>query len=160
MCFTKRDKVSFPKQTFQNGRPGARDRVGETRGGLRADDRRIRLTALVQHRVHVAPACALATEFDFMRRRLNRRTAMRWILVGGLTVCLLSLLAGPVSAKKYVHKHHRHQHLSIERYPHATAGQRENSIAFDDGGYYERDYRAHAFGSRSWWFLQQGRGRR
>lgn len=84
---------------------------------------------------------------------------MRTAIVCSLAAFLLPLLPPGALAKKHAYKPYRHYDKPYDRYSHATERQRRNSIAFDNGGeYYESDYTAHAFGSRSWWMLQQGRG--
>lgn len=86
---------------------------------------------------------------------------MRSILRGMLTIAIVPLLATSASAKRHIQKRYAHATPLVQPYPYATERQRRNSAAFDRGGeYYESDYTAHAFGSRSWWMLQQGRGSR
>lgn len=85
---------------------------------------------------------------------------MKAIGVGSSALCVLALLASPALAHRHKYKQHRH-YEATKPYPHATERQRQNSLAFDNGGYYETIHTEHAFGSRSWWMLQQrGGGRR
>ncbi len=76
-------------------------------------------------------------------------------------LAVLALIASPAEARKHKPtkkaKHYRQYDVRLP-YPHATERQRRNSLAFDRGEYYESLPSEHAFGSRSWWLLQQGRG--
>lgn len=86
---------------------------------------------------------------------------MKAILAATCAACVLGAIATPAMAYSDKHgKSYRAYDMS-QRYPNATERQRRNSLAFDNGGYYERLQSEQAFGSRSWWMLQnRGGGRR
>jgi hypothetical protein len=86
---------------------------------------------------------------------------MKAIATAASAVCVLGVLASPALATKdTTRKVYKYYDVS-KTYPGATERQRRNSLAFDNGGYYERLQSEQAFGSRSWWELQnRGGGRR
>lgn len=86
---------------------------------------------------------------------------MKALTVAACAACLVSLAVTPAFARKHKPlKQYRH-YEGAQAYYYATPRQRRNSLAFDTGGYYERIQSEHAFGSRSWWMLQnRGGGRR
>ena len=86
---------------------------------------------------------------------------MKAMIAATCAACVLGVFATPAMAYKHkAGKYYRSYDMS-HRYPNATERQRRNSLAFDNGGYYERIQSEQAFGSRSWWMLQnRGGGRR
>lgn len=81
-------------------------------------------------------------------------------IIAAVAATSFSSIADAKSGKK--RKHARdHGYAVAKPYPYATERQRQNTHAYENGGYYERIQSAHVFGSRAWWDLQaRGGGRR
>lgn len=82
-------------------------------------------------------------------------------VITAIAATSFSAVADAKSGKK--RKLARHHGTAVTKpYPYATERQRDNTYAYENGGYYERDPSAHVFGSRGWWDLQSrgGGGRR
>lgn len=81
-------------------------------------------------------------------------------LIAAIAATSFSAVADAKSGKK--RKAARNQgYVMAQPHPYASARQRDNTYAYDNGGYYERLQSAHVFGSRGWWELQgRGGGRR
>ncbi|MDX2203260.1 MAG: hypothetical protein NW223_10960 [Hyphomicrobiaceae bacterium] len=87
---------------------------------------------------------------------------MKAIATAVSTALALGVLASPaLASEQKTAKHYKYYNLT-KPYPYATERQRRNSLAFENGGYFEYIQSEHAFGSRSWWLLQNrgGGGRR
>jgi hypothetical protein len=81
---------------------------------------------------------------------------MRAIIAGLLSVGLLSISVDTSDAGGK--KHRRYYDSYSMRYPYATPRQLRNAKAYDNGGYYEVDSRAHPIGSRGWWEMKRLEG--
>lgn len=88
---------------------------------------------------------------------------MKTIALAVLTAFVATSLATVAEARpSKKRKAVRHQgYVMAQPYPYASERQRQNTYAYENGGYYERIQSAHVFGSRGWWDLQaRGGGRR
>jgi hypothetical protein len=81
---------------------------------------------------------------------------MRAIIAGLLAVGLVSFSVDTSEAGKK--KHRRYYDSYSLRYPYATPRQVKNARAYEHGGYYEMDSKAHPVGSRGWWEMKRLEG--
>lgn len=88
---------------------------------------------------------------------------MKKIALAVLAAIVAASTATVADAKVYKKRKHMHRqgYVMTQPYPYASERQRQNTYAYENGGYYERVQSAHVFGSRGWWELQsRGGGRR
>lgn len=87
---------------------------------------------------------------------------MKTIAVAVIAAIAATSFASVADAKSGKKRKHVRQHgYAMAQHPYATERQRQNTYAYENGGYYERIQSAHVFGSRGWWDLQaRGGGRR
>jgi len=86
---------------------------------------------------------------------------MKKIALATLAAVLAASFASTADAEGYGKKKKRAHAPAYAAYPYATERQRQNTLAYENGGYYERLQSEHVFGSRAWWELQnRGGGRR
>jgi hypothetical protein len=90
---------------------------------------------------------------------------MNSMTIAALTALCTVTFAGAAEANYYKggkkKRAANHGYAYAQPYPYASERQRQNTHAYENGGYYERIQSAHVFGSRGWWDLQsRGGGRR